>query len=195
MLTRVLVPALVAMMLVIGSTTVATAGDVEDCQGTTSAAACRRLAEQGESWAQHNLGWMYENGHGVSRDYEEAVTWYRKAADAGLANSQYNLGVMYANGHGVRQDYKEAATWYRKAADQNFADGQYNLGWAYLEGHGVPQDYVQAYMWLDLALAGFPPGQYHEDAAKSRDLAASKMSPAQIKEAQRLAQEWKPQSR
>ena len=33
----------------------------------------RPLAEQGDAWAQYNLGFMYRNGHGVPRDYAEAV--------------------------------------------------------------------------------------------------------------------------
>ena len=39
------------------------------------------LAEQGHTDAQHNLGWMYDNGRGVLKDYKQAVKWYQKAAD------------------------------------------------------------------------------------------------------------------
>ena len=30
-----------------------------------------------------NIGFMYDNGHGVKEDYTEAMRWYRKAADRG----------------------------------------------------------------------------------------------------------------
>ncbi len=33
----------------------------------------RPLAEQGEAYAQHNLGVMYRDGEGVPQDYAEAV--------------------------------------------------------------------------------------------------------------------------
>ena len=56
----------------------------------------RRLAEQGGAVAQHNLGVMYENGQGVSRNYANAVRWYRRAAEQGIAESKSNLGTMYA---------------------------------------------------------------------------------------------------
>jgi hypothetical protein len=51
-------------MLVVGSATAALAGDAEDCISKTipadrSAAACRRLAEDGNAVAQYNLGVMY----------------------------------------------------------------------------------------------------------------------------------------
>ncbi len=54
------------------------------------------LAEQGEAFAQSNLGLMYERGQGVPQDYKEAVKWYRLAAEQGDAEAQFNLGIMYA---------------------------------------------------------------------------------------------------
>ena len=55
----------------------------------------------------------------------------------------------------------------------------------YDDGWGVAQDYVQAYMWLDLAAA-----QRDKTAAKERDIIATKLSPADVSKAQRLAREW-----
>jgi TPR repeat protein len=74
----------------------------------------------------------------------------------------------------------------RKAADQGNALAQFNLGSMYVTGHGVPQDYVLAYVWFDLAVPQFPASKI------KRDLTASRMTPVQIAEAQRLAREWKP---
>ena len=55
----------------------------------------------------------------------------------------------------------------------------------YANGRGVPQDYVSAHMWLNLAAAtGL------ERASQERDaLAAEKMTPEQIAEAQTGARE------
>ena len=67
----------------------------------------RKAVEQDYAVAQNNLGWMYQNGRGVSQDDAEAVKWFRKAADQGVAFSQTNLGMMSANGIGVSQaDYE-----------------------------------------------------------------------------------------
>jgi len=147
----------------------------------------RQLADQGDASAQFNLGLIYDKGQGVPQDYAVAVKWYRKAADQGNASAQYNLGLMYLNGNGVTQDYGAAMRWYRKAVDQGHADAQFNLGVMYGNGWGVTQDYVQAHMWYNLAAAR---GQ--KDAGKWRDNLAEKMTPAQIAEAQKLAEEWKP---
>jgi TPR repeat protein len=61
------------------------------------------------------------------------------------------------------------------------------LGVFYDNGLGVPQDRVRAHIWLNLAAM-----QGRESAATFRDLVARLMTPAQIAEAQRLTQEWKP---
>jgi tetratricopeptide (TPR) repeat protein len=152
------------------------------------------LAEQGVPRAQFNLGVMYEIGRGVPQDYSEAEKWYRKAAEQEVPAARYNLGVMYFKGRGVPQDYSEAEKWYRKAAEQGVPRAQFNLGLMYADGLGVPQDYVLAHMWINIATSRYPSSENEnqEWAAKIRDLAASTMTPAQIAEAERLAQEWKP---
>ena len=48
----------------------------------------RAMAEQGDAFAQYNVGFMYANGLGVPQDDAEAVRWYRLAADQGNADAQ-----------------------------------------------------------------------------------------------------------
>ena len=83
-----------------------------------------KLAEQGSTEAQYNLGICYDNGQGVEQSYEEAVKWYTLAAEQGLAQAQYNLGYYYCNGQGVKQSYEEAAKWYTLAAEQGHVKAQ-----------------------------------------------------------------------
>ena len=78
----------------------------------------------------------------------------------------------------------------RKAAEQGSALGQVNLGTMYDHGHGVPQDYAQAHIWYNLAASSAEDDAARNEAAKVRDLVATKMTPAQIAEAQRMAREW-----
>jgi TPR repeat protein len=78
----------------------------------------RQAAEKGDSIAQNNIGWLYQNGSGVGQDYSEAMRWFQKAADQGYAVAQNNLGWLYQNGWGVSKDYAQAMMWYRKAALQ-----------------------------------------------------------------------------
>jgi TPR repeat protein len=64
----------------------------------------------------------------------------------------------------------------------------------YERGQGVPQDYARAHMWFNLA-ASHPPNDafpFRGLAARARDEVATKMTPAQIDEAERLTGEWTP---
>ena len=131
----------------------------------------------------------YERG-----DFATALQLWRQLAAQGNAFAQANLGFLYSSGQGVPQDLGEAARWYRLAADQGNPTAQSNLGSMYFSGEGVPQDYVQAYLWVDLAASRFPPSakKDRDEAAHNRDIVASKMTSAQIAEAQKLARKWKP---
>jgi TPR repeat protein len=60
----------------------------------------------------------------------------------------------------------------------------------YERGDGVAKDYVQAYMWYLLGATGGA-----DRGAARRDALAKQMTPEQIVEAQKLAQEWKPKSK
>jgi clan AA aspartic protease (TIGR02281 family) len=147
----------------------------------------RKAAEQGDAFAQYNLGGIYQNGQGVPQNYSEAIKWFSKAATQGAAGAQARLASMYFIGLGVQQDYAAAASWYRKAAEQGHARAQYGLGLMYGSGQGVLQNYVLAYMWLNLAAGG-----RLEIAAEWRNTVAARMTPVQIAEAQKLASEWHP---
>jgi TPR repeat protein len=153
-----------------------------------SAEVLHKQAAQGDAWAQHNLGVLYDNGRGVPQDYVKARGWYEKAAAQGNPWAQHSLGVLYDNGRGVPQDYVKARDWYEKAAAQGNPWAQHNLGVLYDNGRGVPQDYVKAYMWLDLAAAQLT-SNGKKLAVDNRDDAARHMTPARFTEAQRLSQQ------
>ena len=121
-------------------------------------------------------------------DYATAIREFRPLAEQGDAYAQFNVGLMYSEGEGVPQDYAEAVKWYSKAAEQEHAGAQVSLGRMYGEGLGVPQDYVRAYAWYDLAASRF---SGFDRVVKYRNLVAAEMTPAQIAEAKKLAQEWK----
>ena len=110
-----------------------------------------KLAEQGDSFAQAQLGWMYENGEDVTQDYEKAMFWTRKSAEQGYARAQYNLGWMYYYGEGVAQDYEKAAEWYRRAAEQDNAYAQARLSVMVAKGQGVTADKKKAMEWYQQA--------------------------------------------
>jgi uncharacterized protein len=144
-----------------------------------------QAAEQGEAAAQYKLGLCYCNAQGVPQDYAEAVKWYLKAAEQGESMAQAKLGDAYYIGVGVPANHAEAVKWYREAAEQGEGAAQRHLGIMYGLGQGVPKDYAEAYKWYTLAAA-----QDDTNAVHNRDTIADSMTPAQIAEGQRLAQEF-----
>jgi uncharacterized protein len=127
-------------------------------------------------------------------DVAAALRQLKPLAEYGDADAQFKLGSLYYQGWGVPQDYREAATWLRKAAEQNNVFAQVTLGIAYSEGLKtgiveIEKDYPQALMWFIFATA-----QGDLEALELRDSLATKMTPAQISEAQKLAREFKPQN-
>ena len=70
----------------------------------------KQRAEQGNVYAQYNLGVMYYQGERAPQNYQ--------AAEQGYAAAQFNLGVMYAMGEGVPEYFVQAHMWSNLAASQ-----------------------------------------------------------------------------
>lgn len=149
-----------------------------------------KAAVQGDANAQLYIGTLYAFGRGGPQDYAAARQWFEKSAVQGHANAQFNLGVLYDSGQGGPQDYAIALQWYEKAAAQGLAKAQFYLGRLYAYGEGRPHDLVKAQMWYSLAAR-----TGYETATGYRDDLAKQMTPAQIAEAHKLAQEWTPKAK
>jgi TPR repeat protein len=106
----------------------------------------RKGADAGNGRAMNGVGFLYEKGFGVARDYPEAARWYRKAADAGNGLAMNNIGWLYLKGFGVR------LRWYRKGADAGNDRATYNVAVFYENGWGVANDRDQAISWYRKAL-------------------------------------------
>ena len=122
-------------------------------------------------------------------DYLRVVNILTPLAVGGDARAQAFLGFMFEHGYGAPQVYDSAAGFYGQAAMRGNPFGQAMFGLMYDKGHGVPQDFVLAYKWLNLAAARARKRE-RDHFLRLRDAVASKMSPAQIAEGQRLAMAW-----
>ena len=125
------------------------------------------------------------------QDYVRAAKTLSHAARHGNRQAQGRLGFMYENGLGVPQAYDAAASLYIEGAMRGDPFAQSRLGLMYDKGHGVPQDFVLAYKWLNLA-AGRTSRRQRDFFLRLRDAVASKMTPDQILEGQRMALDWRP---
>jgi TPR repeat protein len=149
-----------------------------------------KAAAQGHTPAMSFLGSIYKQGrYGVPQDYTKAREWFEKGAAYGDPGAQIELGALYFNGEGVPQDDTIGRQWYEKAAAQGSPEAQGRLGWLYYKGWGVPKDYVRASMWFSVEAANPKPKVDSQLAVMNRDMSDSYMTPAQIAESRRLAQE------
>ena len=78
----------------------------------TAAKEWKPLANRGDATPQFQLGWLYQEGLGVTQDYKIAINWYTRAAEQGYAYAQSALARMYEKGQGVSQDYTRAYLWF-----------------------------------------------------------------------------------
>ena len=89
--------------------------------------------------AQAILGQMLLDGHGMARDPEAALGWFKRAAQADHPMSINSR--CYENGWGVARDETVAAYWFRLAADRGLDWGMYNYAHMLRDGRGgVAQD-------------------------------------------------------
>ena len=168
----------IALMLVISSLPNATLLPYRGSRGETLLTPAPQTVNDSKPLDQGDTARPVENY--IERDLAKT----QADAEQGNADAQFRLGSMYDLGVGVARDYKLALAWYTKAAEQGNGDAQSALGYLYYEGRGTPQDYKQAYAWSSLAAAN-----EKIEAIHNRNEAASKLSPAELEEAQKMAAE------
>ena len=118
------------------------------------------LAEAGDSEAQANVGYMYEEGLGVTQQFDVALQWYEKAAVSGSMQASHNLGMMFAEGRGISQSWVRALRYFEKAADAIPAS-RYMIGYTYFQGEGNIQNRPRAFKeFMGAAMDGYADAQY-----------------------------------
>ena len=119
-----------------------------------------------------------------------------QAAEAGDATAQCNLGILYGNGlddngHPVEGNRPQAVKWLLAAAEQGVPRAQIKLAEAYAEEPGISGSQATACGWFLLAAMRLRGIHLHRAQSEYERL-SSHLTPAQIAEARRFAQEWRP---
>ena len=102
--------------------------------GAPQISSISQRAKQGDPQAEYQLGSWYLNRTNPPIDYQQAVTWYRKAAEQNYPDAEFALAYMYEHGEGVNRDYRQARHYYTAAAQQGHATAENNLGSLYEHG-------------------------------------------------------------
>jgi TPR repeat protein len=118
-------------------------------------------------------------------NHDKALKWYSENAERGNPHAQRMMGDITRES----KDYKEALKWYNQAAEQGNWLAQGSLAFIYANDTFVPKDYVQAYKWAALSEQRFG------GAEDLRNSLKEKMSAEQIAEAEKLIEEFEPETR
>jgi TPR repeat protein len=172
-------------------------GDHLDQDPTRAEQLLLEAGNNGHLDSQRLLAREYISGKVLQRNANSALYWLKKAEENIESQKricQYELGYFYEFENDDSPNYAEAMKWYLKAADHGDYRSQKNLGAIYESGKGMSRDYVQAYKWYLLSAASSfgKPGrkEFYNEAIKTRDALAQKMTPPQLAEAHQLASDW-----
>ena len=115
-------------------------------------------ANNGDPYAQHELGIRYLIGKGFEPDTVQALEWIQKAADQNLVFAKFNLGVMQNNGIGVEWNPFKAYKNFKYAADSGLPAGQFAYGIFLTDNLVVNRSLYDAYVLIKKsAEGGFEP--------------------------------------
>lgn len=135
----------------------------------------RVAAEDGDAFAQAQLGQHYLGGPEGEDDLEMAIYWLERAAKQDEPQALYTLGAMRESGHGFRPDIKAAFSFYTRAALLNNGPAQEALARIHAVGLVGPVDNVTSHKWQILS-------QQHGRQMQPIDFKARfKLSESQIK--------------
>ena len=86
-----------------------------------------RAAEQGDPFAQFNVGLSYSVGQGVNRDYTNAAMWYERTTEPMDSFASYQLGWMFALGLGFERSHVQAIKYWHQAMAKGLAVAKRDL--------------------------------------------------------------------
>ena len=119
------------------------------------------LALRNQPDALYLLGFLYEHGHGLRKDYAKAAENYQAAALLGHDSAQNNLASLYQHGRGVPKSIDKAMQLYLAAAGHGNAIAQCNLASLYFIGSDLPRDFSEAARWFHAAAKQHYPAAQH----------------------------------
>lgn len=81
----------------------------------------QKLANEGDGFAQLELGKRFLKGVGVSTDAVRAYSLFIKSSNNGVADAMFQLAYLYEQGLGVPADQEKATSWYKRAVAEGSA--------------------------------------------------------------------------
>jgi Sel1 repeat-containing protein len=118
------------------------------------------------------------------------------AAESGDAAAQFNLAVLCDsrlddNGYPIEGNRTVAMKWLLAAAEQGLPRAQSKLAEMYADGLAAPEDDINACVWFLIAMTSLA-GIHRHRAQSGYKRVSSRLTPAQLVVARRLALDWTP---
>jgi hypothetical protein len=167
--------------------------DIEACEIIKNVAGeYLRIYKDMEFWEKGRVFYFYgecltSNKPALSsiKNTKEAVEWYKRGMNSGHDWSALTYAEHLESGIGVLRDPKGALQAYIKSATLGLNVAQNRLGVIYAEGELVPKNIPEAYKWFLIATANG-----YEAAKDNRVRAESRLSRAEIRNAEGSAKQW-----
>lgn len=114
----------------------------------------RIAASENHAWATNNLGLLYKNGTGVSRNDQRAYDYFLTASRQNNSWAYLNLADMTFNGRGVPRDSNRGLAWLEAGAAKNCTMCLIEEAAIYHSGaHGIRPDRDRTVWLLNKAAA------------------------------------------
>ncbi|KAF9098099.1 Stress-induced-phosphoprotein 1, partial [Mortierella sp. AM989] len=130
--------------------------EYRDDQNYYMAAGCyRQAADMRNAEGMYNLALFMINGHGVSKDYPQALKLLLEISkfDAfdkhnnpvvGVKEAEHCIALGYYEGSIAEKSIEQAVVWYEKAISHRSGMSANNLALMYMDGYGVVKDLKRA---------------------------------------------------
>jgi TPR repeat protein len=99
-----------------------------------------QAAKMGDRSSQLDLGYFFDNGLYVKKNWREALQWYHKAYEQGDASGANNIATVYRD----MGDTQKMLWWYRKAVAMGDDEVLLELGKRYEAGLEVSENKEKA---------------------------------------------------
>lgn len=132
------------------------------------------LAQENNVYAQYRMGYLHQNGRGLPKDDEAALSWYERVLDQDIddipedaaydpvAHTYNNIAVLYDTDGAVPRDCERAYEYYRASAQRGLPEGQYGMATMLMRGTCFDDtlDDLAVRLYQEAATAGLAEAQY-----------------------------------
>ncbi len=153
----------------------------------------KKAAALGSSDAMNNIAMAYMRGHGVETDTDIGINWLSRASEAGNPYAAFHLGRAFLKGWGVEKDLSQAAAFFRLSAQRNYLGAYMYLGDVLqMEDADLPQALANYVIAREAGILRDTKDSLEDSAEANKRLEElrARMSPRQIAEGERTAENW-----